>query len=92
VTSSPSADRAALAAELERVRADFHHLVAIAADEDWDKPTSGTRWTNEQLLFHMVFGYMIVHRSFSYASSAASPNGSTAASRECSMPVPHHST
>jgi hypothetical protein len=22
----------------------------------------GTRWTNEQLLFHMVFGYMIVQR------------------------------
>ena len=22
----------------------------------------GTRWTSEQLLFHMVFGYMIVQR------------------------------
>ena len=28
----------------------------------WDKPTRGTRWTNEQLLFHMLFGYMIVQR------------------------------
>ena len=28
----------------------------------WAKPTGGTRWTNEQLLFHMVFGYMIVQR------------------------------
>ncbi|WP_125616368.1 DinB family protein [Specibacter cremeus] len=23
-------------------------------------PSAGTRWTNEELLFHMVFGYMVV--------------------------------
>jgi len=55
-------DRAALVADLERARADFHHLLAVATDDDWGKPTLGTRWTNEQLLFHMVFGYMIVQR------------------------------
>lgn len=51
-----------MAADLERVRADFHHLLAAATEDDWHKPTSGTRWTNEQLLFHMVFGYMLVRR------------------------------
>jgi DinB superfamily len=55
-------DRVALAGEFERVRADFRHLMDIATDEDWDMPTVGTRWTNEQLLFHMVFGYMVVQR------------------------------
>jgi DinB superfamily len=55
-------DRSALVADLERVRADFHHLLEIAEDDDWAKPSSGTRWTNEQLLFHMVFGYMVVQR------------------------------
>jgi hypothetical protein len=55
-------DRSALAADLERARADFHHLLGIVDADEWDKPTSGTRWTNEQLLFHMVFGYMIVQR------------------------------
>jgi DinB superfamily len=59
--SEPMTNRAALVADLERVRADFRHLLAIA-DNDWDKPTSGTRWTNEQLMFHMVFGYMVVQR------------------------------
>jgi hypothetical protein len=54
-------DRAALAADLERARSDFQHLLAVAND-DWNKPTQGTRWTNEQLLFHMVFGYMVVRR------------------------------
>jgi hypothetical protein len=60
--SEPLIDRSALAADFERVRTDFQHLLAIANDGDWKKPTSGTRWTNEQLLFHMVFGYMVVRR------------------------------
>ena len=60
--SEPITDRAALAADLERARADFHRLITVAADDEWSKPTSGTRWTNEQLLFHMVFGYMVVQR------------------------------
>ena len=43
------------------------HGISSAAREAerhdaWAKPTGGTRWTNEQLLFHMVFGYMIVQR------------------------------
>ncbi len=33
-----------------------------AEPADWGKLTHGTRWTNEQLLFHMVFGYMVVLR------------------------------
>jgi DinB superfamily len=56
------ADPALLTAEFERVRADFQHLIALAGENDWAKPTLGTRWTNEQLLFHMVFGYMVVRR------------------------------
>jgi len=55
-------DRAAIAADLERTRTDFHHLLSLVASDEWKKPTPGTRWTNEQLLFHMVFGYMVVQR------------------------------
>jgi hypothetical protein len=56
-------DRAALADDLVRARAEFHRLLGEADRHGaWTKPTSGTRWTNEQLLFHMVFGYMIVQR------------------------------
>jgi hypothetical protein len=49
-------------ADLERARGDFHHLLSLIDTDEWDKPTFGTRWTNEQLLFHMVFGYMVVAR------------------------------
>ncbi|WP_102141546.1 DinB family protein [Mycobacterium hubeiense] len=55
-------DRDAIAADLERARVRFHQLLAAAGPDDWGGPTRGTRWTNEQLLFHMVFGYMVVQR------------------------------
>jgi DinB superfamily len=60
--SEPITDRTELSADLERARTDFRRLLAVVAADEWNKPTSGTRWTNEQLLFHMVFGYMIVQR------------------------------
>ncbi|WP_367320044.1 DinB family protein [Streptomyces sp. HUAS ZL42] len=53
-------DRQAVHAELERVRADFHRLLAEASAADLRRSTDGTRWTNEQLLFHMLFGYMLI--------------------------------
>jgi DinB family protein len=55
-------DRAALASALKHVRADFHQVLDLVGEDEWDKPTVGTRWTNEELLFHMVFGYMLVQR------------------------------
>ena len=55
-------DRQTIHDELEGVRADLHGLVAQASAADLRRRTDGTRWTNEQMLFHMVFGYMIVSR------------------------------
>ena len=56
-------DRTEIAADLERTRVDLHRLLAEAEPLNARiKPTRGTRWTNEQLLFHMVFGYMVVQR------------------------------
>lgn len=56
-------DRRAITADLERARVEFHRLVVEADHNDaWVKPTDGTRWNTEQLLFHMVFGYMVVQR------------------------------
>jgi hypothetical protein len=53
-------DRAAIEAELYRVEADFAELVSRAGRSDLRRRSSGTRWTNRQLLYHMVFGYLIV--------------------------------
>ncbi|MDO3634579.1 DinB family protein [Mycolicibacterium arseniciresistens] len=56
-------DRAVIATDLARAQSEFHRLLARAERHGaWDQRTNGTHWTNEQLLFHMVFGYMVVQR------------------------------
>lgn len=57
-----SVDREAIHEELERVRTDLHHLVAEATTAQLRRRTDGTRWTNQQLLWHMAFGYLVVSR------------------------------
>ena len=46
--------------EMRRAQADFHQLIGEASSGDLRRRSNGTRWTNRQLLFHMVFGYVIV--------------------------------
>ena len=55
-------DRQPIHEELERVRADLQQLVEQATTGDLRRRTDGTRWTNRQMLWHMVFGYLIVGR------------------------------
>ena len=55
-----SLDLAAIHDEMDRSRAAFHTLVGGASPEDLARGTNGTRWTNQQMLFHMLFGYLIV--------------------------------
>jgi len=49
-----------IADELRMARDDFHTLLDGASSAELRGPTNGTRWTNEQLLFHMLFGYLLV--------------------------------
>jgi len=49
-----------IADELEQARLTFHQLLDQASPVELHRPSRGTRWTNEQLLFHMLFGYLIV--------------------------------
>jgi hypothetical protein len=53
-------DREEVVAELDRVRRDFRLLLDGADAADLRRRSDGTRWTNRQLLFHMLFGYFIV--------------------------------
>ena len=55
-------DRQSIHTDLERVRADLHHLILRATAVDLRRRTNGTRWTNGQMLWHMAFGYLIVRR------------------------------
>jgi DinB family protein len=49
-----------IANELRAARDDFHTLVDGAITAELRGATNGTKWTNEQLLFHMLFGYLVV--------------------------------
>lgn len=53
-------DRQVVHDELRQASVAFHRLLDTAAAEDLRRPSQGTRWNKEQLLFHMVFGYMVV--------------------------------
>ena len=46
--------------EMRRAQAAFHQLITGASPDDLQHSTDGTRWTNRQLLFHMVLGYGVV--------------------------------
>lgn len=52
--------RVAIAEEMLAACDDFHALVVHATRGELRRPSNGTRWTNEQLLFHMLFGYLLV--------------------------------
>jgi hypothetical protein len=43
-----------------RARRDLQAWLESATPADLRRESNGTRWTNKQLLFHMVFGYMVV--------------------------------
>jgi len=53
-------DRLEIIDEMRSAQTDFHALIDRATGDDLRRRTSGTRWTNQQLLWHMVFGYLIV--------------------------------
>jgi hypothetical protein len=53
-------DKAAVHDELERARRTFHELLDGASADDLRRGSAGTRWTNRQLLFHMLLGYLII--------------------------------
>ena len=60
VLATPS--RAEIHEELDRARETFHALLRDATASDLRRRSDGTRWNNRQLLFHMLFGYLIVRR------------------------------
>lgn len=43
-----------------RAARDLDAWLESATPADLRRRSNGTRWTNEELLFHMVFGYMVV--------------------------------
>lgn len=55
-------DRVAIVDQFDEARSDLHALLRSATPASLRRGSDGTRWTNEQLLFHMVFGFLVVRR------------------------------
>ena len=53
-------ERQAILEELEVARSTFGQLVAGMTAEDLERPTNGTKWTNREMLFHILLGYLLV--------------------------------
>ena len=53
-------DKEQICGEMDRVRNDYRELLDTATVAELRQPTDGTKWNNEQLLFHMLFGYLVV--------------------------------
>lgn len=53
-------DRQSIRDELQGRREIFHATLDSSSAEELKRPSFGTRWTNEELLFHVLFGYLIV--------------------------------
>jgi hypothetical protein len=49
-----------IVAELRWAASDFRRLVDGATVAELRRRSDGTKWSNEQLLFHMLFGYLLV--------------------------------
>ena len=58
----PKVDRAAITADLDASATDLRELLASAVPDRLRARSNGTAWTNEQLLFHMLFGFLVVRR------------------------------
>ena len=65
-----------ITAEMERARIDFHVLVDNGTSAELRAGSDGTKWTNEQLLFHMLFGYLLVHNLLPPGQSTGPPASS----------------
>lgn len=46
--------------ELALTRATFRQLISDMTPAELERRTIGTRWTNREMLFHMLFGYFVV--------------------------------
>ncbi|GAA3325540.1 MULTISPECIES: DinB family protein [Micrococcaceae] len=52
-------DRERILAQYARAEHQLRDWLAQASPSDLGRRSKGTRWNNEELLFHMVFGYMV---------------------------------
>jgi DinB superfamily len=54
------AQRACLRSDLEAARGEFHAMVASISEREWTAPSQNPGWTNGQVVFHILLGFILV--------------------------------
>jgi hypothetical protein len=52
--------KSSIGVEFDEARVSFRRLLDGMSPDALRRPSDGTKWTNEELLFHMLFGYLIM--------------------------------
>jgi hypothetical protein len=60
MTTHSDENRLRLRAELEGARREFHSMVATISERGWTQPSHNPGWTNGQVLFHVLLGFLLV--------------------------------
>lgn len=60
VPADLEARRRQLRADLELAREEFHALVRSLSEQAWTEPSHNPGWTNGQVLFHILLGFILV--------------------------------
>jgi len=60
VTSDIETRRALLRAELEAARSEFRLMADSTSGQTWTEPSHNPGWTNGQVLFHVLLGFILV--------------------------------
>jgi len=59
-TADPEIQRARLRADLDAAHREFHAMASILSARAWAVPSRNPAWTNGQLLFHVLLGFVLV--------------------------------
>jgi hypothetical protein len=59
-TADPETQRARLRADLDAAHQEFHAMAGILSARAWAEPSRNPAWTNGQLLFHVLLGFILV--------------------------------
>jgi hypothetical protein len=60
MTSDIEKRREHLRSDLEAAQQEFYDMVASISEQSWAKPSDNPGWTNGQLLFHVLLGFILV--------------------------------
>ena len=58
--AGPEIQRARLQADLNTAHQEFHEMAGAISERAWAEPSHNPGWTNGQLLFHVLLGFVLV--------------------------------